>query len=309
MGPPLSWPVAESQPAQNFCPKHSDAAHLPEQQGQGVEKFVHDALLERDDGVVRNVNLFGTNLRAALRDIAIAQAKLILEQARAVEPVQRMHFEAGHSNEESRAGELFLLVVLAKNVANVLAEKAFDALAKLLNPVDIELRDFPFHSLTRLEGRDFAIDTIVPGNVGDKVFDARKGFHGKDGDGLILREIVHARFTGQARTAIDFRGARAALPCFAVPANREIGSEMPLNVMERVEDDHAGSDRDAVVNRLPSSRIAAKNAQGSFLHDGSPFFDLSIASSHCRGKADSITFHLVNIVRPICGIIAFIVCP
>src|SRR5947207_10935070 len=98
------------------------------------------------------MNLLGTNFRAALRNVAVPQAKLILEQARAVESVQRMHFEAGHSNEESRAGELFLLVVLAKNVANVLAEKAFDALAKLLNPVDIELRDFPFHSLRGSKG-------------------------------------------------------------------------------------------------------------------------------------------------------------
>src|SRR5437667_3404800 len=309
MGPPLSWPVAESQPAQNFCPKHSDAAHLPKKHSQGIVKLVHYALLERDDGVVRNVNLFGTNLRAALRDIAIAQAKLILEQARAVEPVQRMHFEAGHSNEESRAGELFLLVVLAKYVTNVLTQKTFDTLTKLLDPVHIQLRDFPFHPLTRLEGRDFAIDTIVPGNVGDKVFDARKRFHGKDGDGLILREIVHARFTGQARTAIDFRGARAALACFAVPANGEIGSEVPLNVMERIENDHAGCDRDAIVDRLPAARIATKNAQGSFLHDGSPFFDLSIVSSHRSGKFDPNTFHLVNFVCPMCGIIAFIACP
>src|SRR5204862_2222325 len=134
---------------------------------------------------------------------------------------------------------------------NVFAQKAFHALAKLLNPVDIELRDFPFHSLTRLEGRDFAVDTIVPGNVGDKVFNAREGFHGQHGDGLILREIVHARLTGQARTAIDLRGARAALPSFAVPANGAIRSDMPSNVMERVEDDHAGSDRAALVIRLP----------------------------------------------------------
>src|SRR6059058_3245824 len=162
--------------------------------GQGIVKLVHYALLERDDGVVRNVDLFGTNLRAALRDITIAQAKLILEQPRAAESVQRMHFQSRDANEETRAGELFLLVVFAKNVTNVLAQKAFDALAKLLDPVHIQLRDFPFHSLTRLEGRYFAVDTIVPGNVGDKVFNAREGFHGQDGDGLVLREIVHARF-------------------------------------------------------------------------------------------------------------------
>jgi len=79
--------------------------------------------------------------------------------------------------------------------------------------------------------------------------------------------------------------------------------------MKRVENDHAGSDRDAIVNGLPPVRIAAKNAQGGFLHEGSPFFDLSIASSHRRGKADPNTFHLVNFVGPMCGIMAFIACP
>src|SRR6266481_4967406 len=153
-----------------------------------------------------------------------------------------MHFEAGDSNEETWARELLLLVVFAKDVAHILAEKAFDALAKLLDAVDIELGDFPFRSFAGLEGRDFAVDTIVPGNVGDKVFNAGKGFHGKDGDGLVLREIVHARFASQARTAVDFRRAGAALPCFAVPADGEVGSEVPLNIMERVKNNHPRRD-------------------------------------------------------------------
>jgi len=37
-----------------------------------------------------------------------------------------MHFEAGDSNEETWARELLLLVVFAKDVAHILAEKAFD---------------------------------------------------------------------------------------------------------------------------------------------------------------------------------------
>src|SRR5258708_33231665 len=161
-----------------------------------------------------------------------------------------MHFEASDANEETRAGELFLFVVLAKNMTNVLTQEAFDAFAKLLDAIDIQLRDFPFHSLAGLEGRDFAVDTIVPGNVGDKVFDAREGFHGQDDNGLVQREIVHARFAGQARTPVDFGGTRTALAGFAVPTNSEIGSEVPLNVIERVENDHAGSDWDAIVNGL-----------------------------------------------------------
>jgi len=180
--------------------------YLHEQHCQRIVKLVHHTLLERDDSVVCNVNVLGTNLRAALRDIAIAQAKLILEQARAVEAIERMHLETGDSNEETRAGELFLLVVLAKNVTNVLAKKAFDALAKLLDAVHIQLRDFPFHSLPRFKGRDFAVDTIVPGNVGDKVFNEGEGPHRKDRNGLVLWEIIHTRFAGQARPSVNFGG-------------------------------------------------------------------------------------------------------
>jgi len=84
-------------------------------------------------------------------------------------------------------------------------------------------------------------------------FDSREGLHGQDRDGLVLREIVHARFAGQARTPVDFGGTRTALAGFAVPANGEIGSEVPLNVMKRVENDHAGSDRDAIVNGLSAA--------------------------------------------------------
>src|SRR6266404_905612 len=215
-----------------------------------------------------------------------------------------MHFKAGDSNEEARARELLLLVVLAKDVAHILAEKAFDALAKLLDAVDIELGDFPLHPLAGFESRDFAVDTVIPGNVGDKVFDCGKGFHGQDGDGLVLREIVHARFASQARAAVDFRGTGTALPRFAIPANGEIGSEVPLNVMERVEDNHAGRDGNAIVNGLPAIRIAAKHAQDGFFHERPSFFERCMASSHCRGSAEPKTFHLVNFVGPMWGIMA-----
>jgi hypothetical protein len=182
-----------------------------------------------------------------------------------------MHFEAGNANEKTRAGELLLLVVFAKNVTNVLAKKAFDTLAKLLDAVHVELRNFPFHSLARLEGRDFAVDTIVPGNVGDKVFNSRERFHGQDSDGLVQREIVHARFAGQARTAVDFRGTRTALPCFAVPANGEIGGEVPLDVVECIENHHARGNGDTVVDGLSTARITSENAQRSLFHEVPPF--------------------------------------
>jgi len=129
------------------------AANLPEQHGQRIVKLVHHALFERDDGIVGNSNLLGADLGATFGDVAKTQAELILEKGCAMAAVERMHFEAGDSNEEARAGELLLLVVFAEDVTDVLAEKAFDALSKLLDAVYIELGDFPCHSLAGFERR------------------------------------------------------------------------------------------------------------------------------------------------------------
>ena len=103
-----------------------------------------------------------------------------------------------------------------------------------------------------------------------------KGFHGHDGDGLILGEIVHARFAGEARAAVDFRGAGAALPCFAIPADGEIGRDVPLNVVQRVEHDHAGSDGHLVVDGWPPPfDVAAEDSQ-----DGLRRGDFCLLSRH-----------------------------
>jgi len=130
-----------------------------------------------------------------------------------------MHIEAGDADEEAWTGELLLHVVLAKDVTHVLTKKAFDALAEFLHAIDVKLGDFPVGTGARFERRDFPVDTVIPGNVGDKVFDARKRFHGEDGDGLVLGEVVHARFASEAGAAVDFGGTGAALPCFAIPAD------------------------------------------------------------------------------------------
>jgi len=55
--------------------------------------------------------------------------------------------------------------VLAKHVADVLAEEALDALAKFLHAVDVALVHFPFDAGTRLERRNLPVHLVVPGNV------------------------------------------------------------------------------------------------------------------------------------------------
>jgi len=171
-----------------------------------------------------------------------------------------VHFEAGDANEEARTAETFVFGVIAENVADVLAEKTFDALAKFLDAIDVALIHFPFDVFARLEGGDFLVDLVVPGDVGDEVFDDGKGFERRDSDGLVERERVHTRFTSEARTAVDFGGAGATFGGFAIPADGEIGRLMRLDGMERVEDNHAGSERNLVVDRLAAGFVAAEDA-------------------------------------------------
>jgi len=171
-----------------------------------------------------------------------------------------MHFEAGGANEEARATEGIVFGVVAQNVADVLAEKTFDAFAKFLDAIDVALVHFPFDIFSGLERGDFFVDLVVPGDVGDEVFDDRKGFERRDGDGLVERKRVHTRFAGEARAAVDFGGAGATFGGFAIPANGEIGRLMGLNGMERVENDHAGGERNLVVDGLAARFVAAEDA-------------------------------------------------
>jgi hypothetical protein len=57
--------------------------------------------------------------------------------------IERMHFECGGIDEQTRTDKFVLLVVFSQNVAHVLTEKTLDALAKLLHALDVCLLDAP----------------------------------------------------------------------------------------------------------------------------------------------------------------------
>src|SRR6476619_7435514 len=79
---------------------------------QRIVMPVDDALLERNDRVVGNGDVFGTHLRAALRDVAVADAEVVLQVRGSIGDVERMHFQRRRINEEARANELLVLVVV-----------------------------------------------------------------------------------------------------------------------------------------------------------------------------------------------------
>ncbi len=90
-----------------------------------------------------------------------------------------MHFQARNAHEEARPAELLLLVVIAQDVADVLAQEALDALAEFLHAVHVSLVHLPFDAGPGLERRDFLVHFVIPGDVGDQILDQRKSFHGK----------------------------------------------------------------------------------------------------------------------------------
>src|SRR5580698_1567230 len=113
-----------------------------------------------------------------------------------------MHVQRSRTHEEARPTKLFLFVMFAQNVADVLAEKTLDALAKFLYTIHIALIHLPLDAGPRLEWRDLLIHSEVPGDVRHQILDDRECFHGEDRDGLIEGKRVHARLAGEPWTAI-----------------------------------------------------------------------------------------------------------
>ena len=85
-----------------------------------------------------------------------------LQIGQAVFGVERVHFQRGGVDEEARADEFLVLVMVAQDVADVLAEEAFDALAEFLHAIDVFLRHAPGAvgrvGLARLEFLDLLLD-------------------------------------------------------------------------------------------------------------------------------------------------------
>src|SRR5437867_7131874 len=126
-----------------MCAPSGRAPEPAPEAAQGVVEVVHDAFLQRDDGIVGDVDRLRADLRAALRDVAEADPGLLPEVSGARGDVERVHLEARQADEEAGAREVILLVVVPEHVTDVLAEEALDALAELLHPVDVDLLHAP----------------------------------------------------------------------------------------------------------------------------------------------------------------------
>src|SRR5580692_5000261 len=136
----------------NQAPTRASAADLgsallrskgPEKLAQRVEKPVYYALLQRNDGIVGNGDVLRANLGAALGDVAIPDPVLLPQIRHAILGINRIHLQLRSVNQESRPDKFVEQLMIPQDVANVLAEKALDALAKFLRAVDIGLIHAP----------------------------------------------------------------------------------------------------------------------------------------------------------------------
>src|SRR5438874_7103751 len=112
------------------------AGELTPRPRERVVVLGHHPLLERNDGVVGDLDLLRAHLRAALGDVAHANTGARFDQLQSVVAVQRMHFQRREANEKPRPSKALLIaLVVANDVADVLAQEALDALVELLYPV------------------------------------------------------------------------------------------------------------------------------------------------------------------------------
>ena len=160
--------------------------------------------------------------------------------------VERMHLERRDVHQEPRPDELVVHLMLAQDVADILTQEALDALPELLHPIHVGLihPPGPIRSVgrARLERLDPRLDPEVPGDVGHEILDRRERAHRLDGDRLVERQLVEPGHAHEPRVPVHLGGARSALAGLAVPADGQVVGLLRLDLVNRVQHDHARGD-------------------------------------------------------------------
>jgi len=216
------------------------------------------------------LNTLGANFRAALGDVAVADSLRVSQFFDAIFCIEWMHLQCGDMNQETWPDEFVVHLVVAQHVADILTEKTLDAFPEFLDTIDVFLLHSPGTVRRvggpRLEGFDFFLHAKIPGNIGDQVFDDRKSFDRLDGDGLFQRELTQSGHAHELWHAVNFGRAGPALSRLAVPPAGEIGGLRPLDVVHRVEHDHAFGDFGSVRTKLAALGVTAPDFENSCFH-------------------------------------------
>src|SRR5574337_610458 len=243
---------------------------LAEQPEERVVAIVHDALLQRDDGVVGDPDLLGADLGTALGNVAVANSGFRPHHLRARVGVQRVHLQRRKSNKEAWPGEVRLvLFVVADDVTHILTEKALDALMELLDVVDVRLHH-PVGTIrirwARPEGRYRLGDLVVKGEITHQVPDDRKGLHGGDGNRFTGRKQAHLGHAHESWPTVDLDAARAALTGLAVPSDRQVGRLRRLQAVDHIEQHHPLLGLNPVLRVTSGPRVAPEKPQRDDRH-------------------------------------------
>ena len=262
---------------------------------QRIVEFVHDPFLEGDDGIVGNGDVLGAHLGAALGDIAVPDAVAVTQVGQSILGVERVHLQRGGIDQQARADELIVLVMVPQHMADVLTQEAFDALAEFLRPLHVGLDHIPgavgVVGGAGPEGLDGVLDPVVPRHIGHKILDDREGLHGLNRDWLGEIEIPHSRHAHQSRLAVDLGAARAALAGLAIPTAGQIASLLGLNLMHNVEYHHAVIDVDLVVDEVAGVIFAAPDSEGSPRAHSAHLRDDGLEFRGGAHDGDMIRFH------------------
>jgi hypothetical protein len=161
-------------------------------------------------------------------------------------------------NQESRTDKSVVHLVIAQDVANILAKKTFDTFPKLLHPIDVGLLHSPRAisrvRRTRLERFDFLFYSKIPGDIGDQILKQRERFNRLNRYRPIERQIAQAGHAHQFWQPVYFRRARTALARFAVPSTGQIVRLGSLNLMDGVQHHHTFGTFGRVI--LKSARVS-----------------------------------------------------
>src|SRR5216684_8162452 len=105
-------------------------ANLPHDPHDRIEVVGHP-LFHGNDGVVRDVDVLGADLGAALGDIAEPDAGLLAHELGAVAGVEWVHLEPRDLDEEARTREELIEIMVADDMAEVLAQEGLDAIVEI----------------------------------------------------------------------------------------------------------------------------------------------------------------------------------
>src|SRR5436190_19117644 len=116
----------ESGFSSNIFPPSFFRTQQFQQFSQRIIKSIHDPLFQRNDSIVSDGDFFGADFGAALGDVAVTDAMSLFQFRQAILGIERMHLQRGRVNQEARADELIVLLMLTQHVAALLAKQTLN---------------------------------------------------------------------------------------------------------------------------------------------------------------------------------------